>query len=197
MPGSSAGSTKGHLELQQFLTKGPAPIEVNVHLDPKYTQGGTGGWVHIVQFWPKGPAGSSYGFHADAKYSQGSTKGWIHLPIEGGGETIIVATWEDDIVAQLALRDIPTTRTTVYTVPVSPARNAIIRFIDLINDTGSAITVDLWIDGVKIVPSWSLPANDIKSRNGIWDIGPGDIIEAQASGAGANLSISGVLEVAA
>lgn len=195
MPGSSAGSTAGHLELGQFLPMGPWSTDANTHLDPKYSQGSTDGWVHIVQFWPYGPAGAAYGFHPDAKYSQGSTAGWVHLPIEGGSETIIVATWEDDIVTQLALRDIPTTRTTIYTVPAD--RNAIIRFMDFINDTGAGITVQLWLKGVKVVPGWSIPANDVRSRNGIWDIGPNDIIEAQASGAGSNISISGVLEVAA
>jgi hypothetical protein len=135
----------------------------------------------------------TFTYEPDAKYDLGSAD-FIQLPPEEGGDIITVATWEDDIVAQLALQELPTTRGTLYTVPSD--RNAIIRFVDLINDTGGAITGSIWIDGVKIVPSKSVGANDTYSRNGIWDITPDTIIEGQASAAGLFTSISGVLEIA-
>lgn len=115
----------------------------------------------------------------------------IGPPMDTG--QIIVATWEDDLVAQIALQTVPTTRTTIYTVPVD--RNAILRFIDFINTAGTATVVDLWINGFKIVSSRSIPSNENYSREGIWDLGPGHIIEVQASQADCNLSISGVLEL--
>lgn len=195
MPGTTQGSTAGQRQLGQFLALGPASGDVTTHLDPKYSQGSTDGYVYLGQFLVMGPGTSEFGFHADGKYHLGVTTGWVHLPIEGGGEQIIVATWEDDIVAQLALMAVPTIRTQIYLVPAG--RNAIIRFIDLINDSGNPITVSVWIAGIKIVPSKVVAANDVYYRNGIWDIHPGDIIEAQASVAGANISVSGVLELTA
>lgn len=105
---------------------------------------------------------------------------------------VIVATWEGDLVSQFVMAAVPTSRTTMYTVPVG--YNAIIRWMDLVNTTGSAITVDAWLNGVQWENDRSVPGNDKYARDTITEIGPGQLIELQASGAGVNAFISGVLE---
>lgn len=105
---------------------------------------------------------------------------------------VIVATWEGDLVAQFVMAAAPTSRTTMYTVPVG--YNAIIRWMDLVNTTGSAITVDVWLNGMQWENDRSVPGNDKYARDTITEIGPGQLIEVQASGAGVNAFVSGVLE---
>lgn len=104
----------------------------------------------------------------------------------------IVATWEGDLVAQFVMAAAPTSRTTMYTVPVG--YNAIIRWMDLVNTTGSAITVDVWLNNVQWENDRSVPGNDKYARDTITELGPGQLMELQASGAGVNAFISGVLE---
>jgi hypothetical protein len=107
---------------------------------------------------------------------------------------IFVAYGEADIVAQFVIQAVPTSRTTMYTVPV--LRNAIIRWMDLVNTTGSPITVDVWLGGVKWENARSVAANDKYARDTITELGPGAFIEMQASGAGVNAFMAGVLEQA-
>ena len=106
----------------------------------------------------------------------------------------IVATWEDDLVEQFVIDAIPTSRTTMYTVPVG--RRAIIRWMDLVNTTGSAITVDVWLNNVQWENDRSVPGSDKYARDTITTLAAGQLIEMQASGAGANAFVSGVLELA-
>jgi hypothetical protein len=111
-------------------------------------------------------------------------------------DTVIVATWEDDIVAQMVMAAITTSRTTLYTVPAD--RNAIIRDITMVNDTASNKTVDVWLNDFKIESGLLIPANQgyTSPFTGV-ELVEGDLIEAQASAAGVNLFIWGVLEIAA
>lgn len=112
------------------------------------------------------------------------------------GGTTIVATWEDDIVAQMAMAAITTSRTTIYTVPAD--HNAIIRDITMVNDSASLKTVDLWVNGFKLESSLNIPAHQgyTSPMTGV-ELAEGLIIEAQASAAGVNLFAWGVLEIAA
>lgn len=112
------------------------------------------------------------------------------------GETTIVATWEDDIVAQMVMYAITTSRATAYTVPAD--RNAIVRDITIVNDTASTKTVDLWVNGFKLESSLDIPAHAgyTSPMTGV-ELAEGYIIEAQASAVGCNLFVWGVLEIAA
>lgn len=107
--------------------------------------------------------------------------------------TVIVAYWEDDIVAQFVAAAIPTSRTTMYTVPLD--RNAIIRWLELLNTTGSNITVDVWINNIPWENDRISPANDKYRSDTITEAGPGQLIEMQASASGAYAWLSGVLEL--
>lgn len=108
----------------------------------------------------------------------------------------IVATWESDIVAQMAMYAITTSRATVYTVPTD--RNAIVRDITLVNDTAASKTVDVWVNGFKLESSLDIPAHAgyTSPMTGV-ELEEADIIEAQASATGVNLFVWGVLEIAA
>lgn len=106
----------------------------------------------------------------------------------------IVSSSEEDIVTQFVMAAVPTSRTTMYTVPTG--RNAIIRWMDLVNTTGSAITVDVWLNSVQWENDRSVAGNDKYARDTITRLGPGQLIEMQASGAGCNGFIAGVLELA-
>jgi hypothetical protein len=114
--------------------------------------------------------------------------------ISGQAGGVIVATWEDDLVAQFVIAAIPTARTTMYTTPVG--RNAIIRWMDLVNTTGSAQTVNVWVNGVQWEAARSVAANDKYSRDTLLELSAGQLIEMQASAAGVNGFIGGVEELA-
>jgi hypothetical protein len=117
------------------------------------------------------------------------------IPVETVQATAtIVSISEEDVVAQFVMAAVPTSRTTLYTVPVG--RTAVIRWMDLVNTTGSAITVDVWLNNVQWENDRSVPGNDKYARDTITTLGPGQLIEMQASGAGVNGFMSGVLELA-
>lgn len=108
--------------------------------------------------------------------------------------TLIVATWEDDLVAQFVIASVPTSRTTMYTVPTG--RSAVVRWMDLVNTTGSSKTVDVWMNGVQWEATRSVPANDKYQRDTLLYLQAGQLIEMQASAAGVNGFIGGVSEIA-
>jgi hypothetical protein len=109
------------------------------------------------------------------------------------GDTI-VATWEDDLVEQFVIQAMPTTRTTIYTVPAE--RSAIIRHIEMVNDTVDPKTVNVWLNDIKLESDQEIPAHQAFDRDGIWVLEAGQEVEVQASAAGCNIFVSGVAEVA-
>jgi hypothetical protein len=117
----------------------------------------------------------------------------IDVEVILGGATIISSS-EEDVVAQFVMALIPTSRTTMYTVPTG--RVAVIRWMDLVNTTGSALTVDVWLNNIQWENDRSVAGNDKYARDTITTLGPGQLIEMQASGSGCNGFIAGVLELA-
>lgn len=107
----------------------------------------------------------------------------------------LVATWEDDLVAQFVIAAVPTSKTTMYTVPTG--RSAVVRWMDLVNTSGSSVTVDVWMNGVKWEDTRSVSAHDKYQRDTLLYLQAGQLIEMQASASGVNGFIGGVEELAA
>lgn len=105
-----------------------------------------------------------------------------------------VSSSEEDIVTQFVIAPVTTSRTTLYTVPVG--RNAVIRWLDLVNTTGSPITVDVWLNNVQWENDRSVAGSDKYARDTIINLAAGQLIEMQASGSGVNAFVAGVLELA-
>jgi hypothetical protein len=91
---------------------------------------------------------------------------------------------------QFYIGEVPTTRTTLRTVPVG--REDYVRYLDFVNTSGSSRTLDIWLNNIKFIHAQAIPAGDRYSLQGIWDLAAGQLIEGQADAAGVNGFISGV-----
>lgn len=88
----------------------------------------------------------------------------------------------------------PTSRTTLYTADTNV--RGYIRHVGVINTGGTDRTITFWLGGVQVTPAINIPANDTRAMDvSMWLLRSGDLLEAQASGAGLNLVVFGVEEV--
>jgi len=93
---------------------------------------------------------------------------------------------------------IPTTDTTVYTVP--DGVSGMVKDFDICNTTGSDLTVSVYLipsgesvaDESLLVPNVTIPANSMLQWTGTQLMDSGDFVSVIASADGCNLRMSGI-----
>lgn len=92
-----------------------------------------------------------------------------------------------------ALRELPAVREALYSVPAETT--AYVRYASFTNNSSAARTVQVWVGGRRIVAGLAVAANEQKVDDLLWMLGPGQMLEAQADGAGVDAIITGIEEI--
>lgn len=115
---------------------------------------------------------------------------WIDGTVLQSG--VVYLRSEQDVVKRFVGSAITTSRVTYYTTPAG--KNSVIRYINLCNDSGSSVTVQVWLDGLKYLSSAVVAAGQTLVHEAGNALAEGQVIEAQASAAGVNMFVTGVEE---